>query len=63
MLSPIPADLRTGSGRFAGPIFFTRIGDSHCNRIHSFLSAVCFFDNGYVGKQPLAGKSVLRSTG
>ena len=34
----------------ARPIFFLRIDDSHCNRIHSSLSAVHCFDNGYVGK-------------
>ena len=29
---------------------------SHCNRIHSSLTAVRCFDNGYVGKQPVAWK-------
>ena len=38
----------------AQPIFFQRIDDSHCDRIHSSLTAVCCFDNGYVGKQPVA---------
>ena len=28
--------------------------DSHCHRIHSCLTAVSCFDNGYVGKQPVA---------
>ena len=32
------------------------IDDSHCGRIHSSLTAVCCFDNGYVGKQPVAWK-------
>ena len=33
-----------------------RIDDSHCDRIHSSLTAVRCFDNGYVGKQPVAWK-------
>ena len=52
-------DLRTGGRWFdprARPIFFPRIGDSHCDRIHSSLTAVHCFDNGYVGKQPVAWK-------
>ena len=40
----------------ARPIFFPRIDDSHCDRIHSFLIAVRCFDDGYVGKQPVAWK-------
>ena len=32
------------------------IDDSHCDRIHSSLTAVRCFDNGYVGKQPVAWK-------
>ena len=36
------------------PIFLLRTDDSHCDRIHSSLPAVHCFDNGYVGKQPLA---------
>ena len=28
-----------------------RIDDSHCNRIHSSLTAIDCLDNGYVGKQ------------
>ena len=27
------------------PIFFLRIDDSHCDRIHSSLTAVHYFDN------------------
>ena len=50
------ADLRT-EGRWldppARPIFFPRIEDSHCTRIHSSLTVRCF-DSGYVGKQPVA---------
>ena len=40
----------------AWPIFFLRIDDSHCDKIHSSLTAVSVFDNGYVGKQPVAWK-------
>ena len=40
----------------ARPIFLTRIDDSHCDRIHFYLTAVRCFDNGYVGKQPVAWK-------
>ena len=28
------------------PIFFSRIDDSHCDRNHSSLTAIRFFDNG-----------------
>ena len=38
----------------ARPIFFLRIDDSHCDRIYSSLTAFSCFDNGYVGKQPVA---------
>ena len=38
----------------ARPIFFLRIDDGHWNRIHSPLTAVCCFDNGYLRKQPVA---------
>ena len=37
-------------------MFFPRIDDSHCDRIHSSLIAVHCLNNGYVGKQPLAWK-------
>ena len=40
----------------AGTIFFPRIDDSHCNRIHSSLTVVRCFVNGYVGKQPATWK-------
>ena len=46
-----------GGGWFdpwARPIFFPRTDESHCNRIHSPLTAVLSFDNGYVGKQLVA---------
>ena len=36
--------------------FFPRIDDSHCDRIHSSLTAVHCFNNGYVGKQSVAWK-------
>ena len=52
-------NLRTGS-RWVDPhsqsIFFPRTDENHCDRIHSFLTAVHCFENGYVGKQPLAWK-------
>ena len=47
--------LRTGGCWFetpAKPIFFQRINDSHCDMIHSSLTAVHFFSDGNVGKQP-----------
>ena len=37
-------------------IFFPRIDDIHCDRIHSSLTVVRCFDNGYVGKQPVVLK-------
>ena len=37
-------------------VFFPRIDDSHCDNIHSRLNAVHCFDNGSVGKQPVACK-------
>ena len=40
----------------AMPIFSPRIDDSHCNRMHSSLTALHCFDNGYVEKQPVAWK-------
>ena len=40
----------------ARPIFFPRIDDSHCYKIHSSLTAVCCFDNCFVGKQPVVWK-------
>ena len=52
-------DLRTGGCWFespAWPIFFPRINNSHCDRIHSTLTAVHSFLDGSVGKQPLAWK-------
>ena len=52
-------DLRTRDCWFdprAWPIFFLRTDDSHCDRIHSSLTTVHCFDNGYVGKQRVAWK-------
>ena len=40
----------------ARPKFFPTTDDSHCDWIHSSLTAVHCFDNGYVGKQPVAWK-------
>ena len=37
-------------------IFFPRIDDSHCDTIHSSLTAVRCLDNGYVGKQSVTWK-------
>ena len=53
-------DFRTG-GRWFNPwlsqySFRGLMTDSHCDRIHSSLTAVCCYDNGYVGKQPVAWK-------
>ena len=65
MIEPSPiaqsVALRTWEQRLlvrssALPIFFPRIDDSHSDRIHSSLTAVCCFDNGYVGKQTVAWK-------
>ena len=62
---PSPIALLVGFGlenkrwlvRFpALPMFFPRIDDSHCDRIHASLTALRCFDNGYVGKQPVAWK-------
>ena len=38
----------------AWPVFFPRIDDSQCERIHSFLTAAHCFNDGYVGKLPVA---------
>ena len=40
----------------ARPIFIPKIDDSHCNRIHSSVTAVHCFKNSYVGKHPVAWK-------
>ena len=50
-------DLRTGGPWFdplAQSIFFPRIDDYHCDTIRSSRTAVHCFENGYVGKQPVA---------
>ena len=39
-----------------GQYYFPRIDESYFDRIHSSLAAVFCFDNGYVGKQPVASK-------
>ena len=38
----------------AQPVSCPRIDDNHCDRIHSSLTSVCCFDNGYVGNKPVA---------
>ena len=38
----------------ARPILFPKIDGRHWDRIHSSLTTVHFFDDGYVGKQPVA---------
>ena len=50
-------DLRTGGrwfDRHLGQYSFSEIGESQCNGVHASLTAVHCFDNGYVGKQPVA---------
>ena len=37
-------------------IFFPRIDDSHCDMVHSSPTAIHFFVNDYIGKQPVARK-------
>ena len=52
-------DSRTGDRWFerqARPNFFLRIDGSHCDGIHSSFTAVHFFNDGHVGKQPAAWK-------
>ena len=36
------------------PILFPRTDDSHCDKIHSSRTTVHCFDDGNVGKQPVA---------
>ena len=57
MQSPIAQSIAflTGEQEVSGsarPIFFPRIDDNHCDRIHSSVTAVHL----YVGKQPVAWK-------
>ena len=52
-------DLRIGGCWFESParsILFLRIDDSHCDSIYSPLMAVHCFNDGYMGKQPVAWK-------
>ena len=59
-------DLRRGARWFdprARLIFFPRIDDCHCDRIHSSLTAVRCYSNYYVGKQPVAWKNIVPRTG
>ena len=46
----------TSSIPAAQPKFLPWIDDSRCDRIHSSLTVVHYFDNGWVGKQPVAWK-------
>ena len=46
----------------AWPIFFLRLDDSHYDRIHSSLTTVQCFDNGFMRKQPVAWKEIVQST-
>ena len=53
------ADLRTGGRWFdprLGQYSFRGLMISHCDRIHSSLTGVLCFDNGYVGKQRVTWK-------
>ena len=53
------ADLRTGGHWLdpqSQPIFFPRIDDSHCDRIHSLSPLSTVSTIGYVGKQLVAWK-------
>ena len=61
--SPIPQSvvLRTGELEVDSSIpawqkFFPKVDDSHCNEIHSSLTVVRCFHNGYVGKQQVVWK-------
>ena len=59
------ADLKTGGHLFnprLSQYSFRGLMISHCNRIHSSLTAVYCFTNGYLGKQPVAWKEYLQST-
>ena len=52
-------DLITGGRCSESPIlaiFFPRIDDSHCDRIHFSLAAAHCFDDVYVGKRSVAWK-------
>ena len=55
-------DFRTGGSNIRLGQSFSRIDDSHCDMIHSCLTSVRFFEGGYVGKQPVAWKNIVRST-
>ena len=43
------------------PIFFLRIDDNHCQRIHSYLTTVHCFDYSYVGKAS-SGNNIVQNT-
>ena len=46
-----------------GVNFFQRIDDGHCDRLHAYLSAGQCFNDGNVGKQPVAWEEYCMSTG
>ena len=52
--------IKSSRGRWFDPRLgqysFRGLTGSHCDRIHSSLTTVRCFDNGYVGKQPVAWK-------
>ena len=53
-------DLRTGGCRFAPRLkFFRTICDSHCDRIHSSLTAVHCFDDWLGGKAASSLERIL----
>ena len=53
------------AGSIPGSVnFYPRIDDSHCDRIHSFLTAVQCFDNKWLWEiSQWLGKKIVRSTG
>ena len=55
--------LKTGSLISGLPSFFSRLDNGHCDSIHSTLTADHCFDNIFLGKQPVAWKNIVRSTG
>ena len=58
-------DLKIGGHCFeaqARSLFFPKIDDKYCNRIHSSLTAVHCFEDVYVGKQLVAWKEFCAET-
>ena len=61
--SPMPqsvvlrtCELEVDSSIPAWQKFFLKVDDNHCKWIHSSLTVVCCFNNGYVGKQQVVWK-------